>query len=137
MSSCEKIEVLGRLFGFRVGDRWYLYDPVNDTEISDFGDVIHAVGNSRVGMFVTASKAYAVGDCSGGVCGQFSLEMVEKPTEVAFDFADGSDTFSVASVTGISVAGRSFIFEAGNTFVTGENHGQFCQGPDTGAVRRL
>lgn len=35
------------------------------------------------------------------------------------------------------MAGQSFIFEAGNTFVTGENHGQFCQDSDAGAVRRL
>ena len=137
LAECKKIEVIGKFFGFLIGDRWYLYDVVKNKIVSDFGDVIYAAGNSRVGMFVTPSAIYAIGDCSEGACGQHSLGELEIPTEVLFDFADGSDTFSAAAVTGIFAAGKSFVFEAGSTFVTGENNGQFCQGPDTGAVRRL
>lgn len=73
LRNCEKVSVLGKFFGFLVGGRWLVYDPVSDLQVTNLGDVLYAAGSSRVGIFVTANKVYAIGDCSEGTCGQFSL----------------------------------------------------------------
>ena len=69
--------------------------------MSGLGEVVQAAGNSRVAVFVVSGKVYALGDCSGGVCGQLGLGQLDKLTEMSFDFADASDAFSAESVSSI------------------------------------